>query len=201
MGVMSRHDGFCLEHCRDIRSAMCAAVGPCHRKCPERAFVSLSPNGELRKTYRERRLMAFTPREVFDVVADVGKYEEFVPWCQKSFVTKQIDAEHFEAELEVGFKIFNERYISRVSLQEPCLVTSEAADTQVFNHLINRWELARGPTAKSTWLTFTVDFSFRNPLYGQTASLFFDQVVTKMIEAFNNRCHDVYSAKRRRQVA
>ena len=136
--------------------------------------------------------MGFTPKQMFDVVADVNDYHLFVPWCRHSKVTKVIDDHHFEADLEVGFKVFSERYTSKVYTEEPKLVISEAADTAVFNHLKFRWEFANGPTANTCWTTFSVDYDFKNAIYTQTSTPFFDQVVAKMIGAFDHRCRDLY---------
>jgi ribosome-associated toxin RatA of RatAB toxin-antitoxin module len=136
--------------------------------------------------------MAVTPNQIFDVVADVDNYKHFVPWCRYSKVTKILDAQHFEADLEVGFKVFSERYTSKVTTDEAKLVVSEAADSSVFNYLKFRWEFAPGPTARTTWITFSVDYDFKNALYTQTSSLFFDQVVAKMMRAFDHRCKELY---------
>jgi coenzyme Q-binding protein COQ10 len=136
--------------------------------------------------------MAFSPAEMFSVVADVDSYEEFVPWCQKSCVTRRLGSGKYEASLVVGFQMFREEYTSVVTVQEPFIVHSEAADSTVFNHLVTRWELKPGPNASTSWVTFTIDFSFKNVIYAQTASLFFDHVASKMISAFDKRCETIY---------
>lgn len=153
--------------------------------------ASGSPN-----SYRERRLMAFSPSELFSVVADVDSYEEFVPWCRQSCVTRRLGGGKYEADLVVGFQMFREKYTSVVTVKEPCLVHSEAADSAVFDHLVTRWELKPGPNKTTSWVTFTIDFSFKNVIYAQTASLFFDQVVSKMISAFDKRCEQIFRAQK-----
>ena len=148
------------------------------------------------KRHRERRLIAFNRKQLYDVVADVDQYVNFVPWCRRSVVTKVIDDQHFEADLEVGFQLFSECYTSRVTLQEPSKIVSEAADSSVFHKLLFTWEFAPGPTNSTTWTTFHVDYSFKNVIYGQTSVLFFDQVVSQMISAFDRRCRQVYGKQR-----
>lgn len=146
----------------------------------------------LSKAYRERRLMPFTQQQMYDVIVDVGSYDQFVPWCLKSTVTKELSPNKFEADLEVGFQLFNVKYTSIVTTEAPMVVHSVAADAAVFKHLSNHWEVAQGPTPGTTWLTFSVDFAFKSILYRQAASLFFDQVQKKMIEAFHKRCTERY---------
>jgi ribosome-associated toxin RatA of RatAB toxin-antitoxin module len=178
-------------------SAVCGSFAHC-------GFTSTAiaaNNGSLGTSHKERRLMAFSPVELFSVVADVDSYEEFVPWCKKSCVTRRLEGGKYEADLVVGFQMFKEKYTSVVTVQEPWLVHSEAADSVVFNHLVTRWELRPGPNKTTSWVTFTIDFSFKNMLYAQTASLFFDQVVSKMITAFDKRCCEIYrAAEQQKQI-
>lgn len=139
--------------------------------------------------------MPFSPTELFSVVADVDSYQEFVPWCRESSVTRRLEAGKYEADLVVGFQMFQERYTSVVTATEPSIVQSEAADSKLFHHLVTRWEIKPGPSKTTSWVTFSVAFSFKNMLYAQTASLFFDQVVSKMIGAFDTRCRQIYRTR------
>jgi len=61
------------------------------------------------KKYSERKLIGYSPRQMYDVVAAVEHYSKFVPWCQKSVILRREGATFIEAELEVGFQIFTER--------------------------------------------------------------------------------------------
>ena len=148
--------------------------------------------GAAHRTHKDRRLIGFSQQQMFDVVADVDSYKHFVPWCQESRVTKIVDDHNFEADLQVGFKMFCERYTSKVHTEAPKKIISEAADSAVFNHLVFKWEFAPGPTQKTVWTSFAVDYDFKNALYTQTSTLFFDQVVSKMISAFEGRCRELY---------
>jgi coenzyme Q-binding protein COQ10 len=176
-------------------SESCGAIHTVTYPAMDQRRLFMSETSPLSKKHRERRLMTVTTKQMFDVVADVDNYKHFVPWCRKSEVTNRISDCRFEAELEVGFNMFSDCFTSRVTVEEPRLVLSEAADTSVFRHLHFRWEFAPGPTAGTTWTTFSVDYSFRNRLYASTSVLFFDQVVAKMIKAFSARCKDLYGGR------
>jgi len=82
--------------------------------------TSAADPGAPRRAHRERRLVGYSPKQLFSVVADVASYREFVPWCRRSDVLRASeDGLEMEAELEVGFQALSERYVSRVRLQRP----------------------------------------------------------------------------------
>ena len=97
-----------------------------------------------------------------------------------------------EAELGVGFQLFSERYVSRVTLDPVRSVTAVASETMLFSHLVNIWRFETGPEPGSTWLDFGVEFQFRSHLYAAASQLFFEEVVVNMVSAFEKRCLDTY---------
>jgi coenzyme Q-binding protein COQ10 len=159
-------------------------------RCVRREFLAI-PSTAPAKKFRERRLIACTPEQLYNVVADVDQYKNFVPWCRNSEIVKVVDDNHFQADLEVGFQLFSEKYTSNVTLGER-KITSEAIDGTVFHRLLFSWEFNQGPTANTTWATFCVEYSFKNKIYMQTSVMFFDQVVSKMVGAFAMRTNQVY---------
>eukprot|EP00884_Botryococcus_braunii_P023456 jgi/Botrbrau1/9795/Bobra.0322s0003.1 len=149
-------------------------------------------SGDISKRHQERKLIGYSPEQMYEVVADVEKYKEFVPWCQKSKILSTRASRFVKAELEVGFNLFVERYTSDVHLHPPVKVVSHVNDSSLFDHLDSTWEFKPGPVPGTTWLTFYVDFAFKSPLYRHVACLFFDEVVKRMITAFEARCRQVY---------
>ena len=142
-------------------------------------------------------------------MADVAEYKRFVPWCVDSAVTYRAPGGGLvEAELTVGFRLLSARYSSRVELaRDGSRVVARARDASLFAHLRNEWTFAPGPAGPrgepSTWLGFEVDFEFRNALYARASRLFFDEVVLKMVAAFEERARVTLGAwqLRERQVA
>ena len=117
---------------------------------------------------------------MFRVVADVNNYNLFVPWCRGSKVLLRKGDDYFEAELEVGFQLFNERYTSKVTLQRPNRIVCRVDNSQLFHYLDNLWDIKPGPTPQSCWVSLNVDFEFKNPLYRQASpflSFFFNSCV------------------------
>lgn len=158
----------------------------------KRTFLSFPGSEEEGKTHHERRRVDFTPEQLFDVVADVDSYREFVPWCQGSRVLSRKDEHHFEAELEVGFKVFVERYTTRVRLDRPHLVECKVDDSHLFTYLDSTWRFVPGERPGTTLVDFRVDFCFRSPVYRQAVSLFFKEVVESQLRAFEDRCYSIY---------
>ncbi|CAI5982027.1 unnamed protein product, partial [Closterium sp. NIES-65] len=118
----------------------------------------------------------YTPEQVFDVVAGVERYADFLPWCVGSHVLWRAP-DGMEAELEIGFHMLREKYLSLVTYKRPVFVTARSTDTGLFHHLDNHWEFSPGRFPGSCLLSFSVDFQFRSLLYTQFLDLFFDEVV------------------------
>ena len=85
------------------------------------------------------------------------------------------------ADLEIGFKLFSERYRSNVRLERPVSVTTTSENTILFSHFDSSWHFEPGPVPNSTRLSFHVDFGFRSPLYRQAVDVVFDQVWTSSL--------------------
>ena len=149
---------------------------------------------DLAKKYKERKLLGYSPQQMYDVVAAVENYKEFVPWCKDSTIILQRGDNYLEAELQVGFQIFVETYLSKVTLHPPTCISSHVGESSLFSHLNSSWKFQPGPTPKSVWLTFDIDFAFKSPIYRQVASLFFEEVVQRMMAAFEGRCRTLYGA-------
>ncbi|CAM6103182.1 unnamed protein product [Calypogeia fissa] len=160
-----------------------------------RGFLSVGDGDEeadLSRHYEESLIIGYSPEQLYAVVAAVDLYEDFLPWCQKSSVIWCKDNEALEAELEIGFKCFAERYISHVELKKPHLIKTSVSQSSLFHHLTNVWEFKPGPTPHSTNLHFLVDFQFRSPLYRKVANMFFNEVVQQLVGSFESRCRTVY---------
>lgn len=161
----------------------------------KRAFLGCGDGEEgnvLSKVYEERRVMGYSPEQLYDVVAAVDMYEDFLPWCQRSQIIRCYPDGRFDAELEIGFKFLVESYISHVELKRPTYIKTTSSQSNLFDHLINIWEFNPGPTPGTCSLHFLVDFKFQSPFYRQIANMFFKEVVSRLVGSFNDRCRLIY---------
>lgn len=148
--------------------------------------------GMLSKVHEERRVLGYSPEQLFNVVAAVDMYEDFLPWCQRSEIIRRFPDGSFDAELQIGFKFLVESYMSHVTLNKPKLVKTTSSESNLFDHLINIWEFNPGPVPGSSNVYFLVDFKFKSPLYGQVANMFFKEVVSRLVSSFTDRCRLIY---------
>ncbi|KAL3505200.1 hypothetical protein ACH5RR_035041 [Cinchona calisaya] len=161
----------------------------------KRGFLGCGDGEEgstLAKVYEERRVIGYSPEQVFAVAAAVDLYEDFLPWCQRSEIICRHPDGSFDAELEIGFKFLVESYVSHVELEKPRYVKTTASQSGLFDHLINIWEFNPGPVPGTCNLYFLVDFKFQSPFYGQMANMFFKEVVSRLVGSFNDRCRLIY---------
>jgi coenzyme Q-binding protein COQ10 len=137
-----------------------------------------------------------SPEQMFDLVADVERYPEFVPMCSMLTVRRRTTgvngSEVLLADMAIGYKMIRERFTSRVALDRANLkILVEYVDGP-FSHLENRWTFAASP--KGCDVTFDIDYAFRSRTFQMLVGTVFDTVVRKMVEAFEARANQIYSA-------
>lgn len=155
--------------------------------CP---LSTLPPNS---KRHFERRLLKFSIEESYSVVADVNRYKEFVPWVIGSrILSGSCNEREMEAELVVGFGLFTETYISKISLDKPIQVVATSNQTNLFQNLKTVWKFSPASDAKCCWVTFQIDFEFKSAVYNKLSEMFLQEVVSNMVKAFESQCQKVH---------
>lgn len=157
------------------------------------------PRNPYSRSHHERRTVPFSPSELYQVVANVDEYHQFVPWCTDSRVTQRLDDGLVIADLSVGFRFLNEKYTSVITLDENRSVSADVPHSGLFDYLITDWTFRPAPNG-STELTFYVEFAFRNPVYQRVTNLFFEEVVRRMVTAFEHQCVRKYNAPEQNRV-
>ena len=128
---------------------------------------------------------------MFDLVADVGRYGEFLPWVTAVRVRSNT-ADEMVADLIVGFKGLRESFTSRVNKDRPNRIHVDYLEGPL-SHLTNDW-VFRPDGEGGCLVDFAVDFAFRNRMFEMLAGQVFDRALRKMIGAFETRAAALYGA-------
>ena len=141
--------------------------------------------------HAEQRIVPYTPAQMFDLVADVGRYPEFLPWCVGARVTDRTET-GLIGHMTIGFGPFRESFVSRVGLVRPDRITVQY-ERGPFKYLNNVWEFALDPVGCK--IGFSVDFEFRNALLRTAIGVVFHEATRRMVNAFLVRARVIYRAE------
>jgi coenzyme Q-binding protein COQ10 len=126
---------------------------------------------------------------MFDLVADVKRYQEFLPWVAATRIRSDSETLMI-ADLVVGFKSLKETFASRVTKQRPHGLTVDYLEGPL-KYLHNSWKFT--PDEKGgTVIDFCVDFAFKSRIFEALAGQMFDRALRRMIGAFEARAHELY---------
>lgn len=140
---------------------------------------------------RETRRLPYSAVQMFDLVADVGRYGEFLPWVIATRVRSDSETE-MVADMVVGFKAIRESFTSRVTKDRPREIAVHYVDGPL-SDLNNVWTF-RAVDEHACEIDFLVEFTFRNRLFERIAGQYFDRAFRKMVEAFEARAAVLYGS-------
>ena len=153
----------------------------------------------------DSRVLPYSARQMFDLVADVERYPEFLPWNSAARIRSRSagedESEIIEADLVISFKVFRERFGSRVQLwPDPADGSPPRIDTEYldgpFKFLRSGWRFVDlAPLADGTpqcRVDFFVDFEFRNMILQKLIGVVFGEAMARIVRAFEDRAHALY---------
>ncbi len=136
----------------------------------------------------------YTKEQMFDLVADIDRYSEFLPWCNNS---KIIDRKNYEdqeiiiADLEIGYDQFVYTYRSEVKLYTDKSEINVRNLDGPFKYLENNWKF-KNVNDNECEIQFNIDFELNISLLDILMKKFFDLAFQKMVEAFVSRANEIY---------
>ena len=139
--------------------------------------------------HNETRRLPYTPEQMFDLVARVDRYPEFLPWVTAVRVRSDSDTQ-MVADVIVGFKGLRESFTSRVEKQRPAHIRVDYLEGPL-KHLHNDWKF-RPDGEGGCLVDFCVDFTFKSRVFEMLAGQVFDRALRKMINAFEERAVRLY---------
>ena len=148
------------------------------------------------------KIIQGTPSQVYDVVSEVSKYHEFIPYCEDSFVNERDDSNKPKvAGLRVGFKQYDERFVcdvdckSKVGGKEVYVVRAESLSHNLFDILSSQWTISTHPTRKdASTVELLLKFKFKSRLYNSISSIFAKSVTELVMDAFARRVYHLKKA-------
>ena len=144
-------------------------------------------------THHETRVLPYTPDQMYALVADVESYPQFLPWTAAARIRSREEkgeAEVLTADLVISFKVFREKFGSRVTLwPESRRIDTEYIDGP-FRYMESRWEFR--DAGGGCEVSFFVDFEFRNRLLQGAAGMFFNEAMQRVVRAFERRARELY---------
>ncbi|MCI2398345.1 type II toxin-antitoxin system RatA family toxin [Aliiroseovarius subalbicans] len=144
-------------------------------------------------THGEKRVLPYSRAQVYDLVADVTRYPEFLPWTSAARVRSRVPqpdgTELVEADLVISFKVFRERFGSRVVLTPQSRIEMEYLDGP-FKHMKSHWKFADHPDGCA--VEFFVDFEFKNAILQKLIGVVFNEAMHRVVKAFEDRARALY---------
>ena len=144
----------------------------------------------------DTRIVPHGAAQMFDLVADIRRYPEFLPWCKALRVRSEETDEQgrglVTADMVARFKGFEERFTTRVTLDKPNLAIDVAYIDGPFKRLINAWRFQ--PLESGSRVDFDIDFEFRSRVLQLLAKTMMEKALLKLSEAFVQRADQVYGA-------
>lgn len=146
-------------------------------------------------TFHIIRRVPFTPRQMFDLVADVESYPAFLPMCESLSVLRRTEEEGVTAlvaTMTVGYKAIHESFTTRATLWPADLRVLVQYLDGPFSRLENNWRFLPAPDGAD--VDFHIDYEFRSALLGLLMGALFDKAFRRFAEAFEERAREVYWA-------
>jgi len=140
-------------------------------------------------THAERRRLPYKPEQLFDLVADIERYPEFLPWCVGARVRER-KGNAIIGDLIIGYRMVRERFTSNIVLARPGHIDVSYSEGP-FRYLTNHWEFEPEPDGGCT-IDFYVDFEFRSRVLQKIIEVLFNEAVRRMVGAFEARARKLY---------
>ena len=150
-------------------------------------------------THAETRIVPYSAEEMYGLIADIASYPEFLPWCAAARIRgarplPEGDGEVIEADLVISFKVYRERFGSRVTLRPAARRIDVEYLDGPFRYLKNHWNfLPRGP--EECEVDFFVDFEFRSAILQKLIGIVFHEAMLRIVRAFERRAEALYGSR------
>ena len=140
--------------------------------------------------YSQEKVLTYTSKQLFNIIIDVEKYPEYLPWCKGAEIVKKNDKYNFDAKLIVGYRSINETYTSKVTSRYLTQIDSNAIEGP-FSYLESSWKF-KDINNKKCKVKFFIDYEFKSFILGKLMGSLFKKASEKMFYAFETRARDLH---------
>ena len=144
-------------------------------------------------THNETKFLCYSAHQMYNLVADVASYPEFLPWCAAARVKSMLPegtTHVMSADLVISFKVFRERFESQVILYPDDLFIGTEYIDGPFKHMKSTWKFE--DLDEGCAVTFFVDFEFKNVILQKVIGLVFNEAMLRIVRAFEARADSLY---------
>ncbi|CCH61365.1 hypothetical protein TBLA_0E03110 [Henningerozyma blattae CBS 6284] len=175
-------------------------LSPCLNLKNQKRYLFTVPKGPIEYTHRV--LIREEPTKVYNIVSEVSKYKEFIPYCLDSFVDKRDsnnDNKPIQAGLRVGFRQYDERFVCNVDCSNNVIgrrtkyvVKAESISHQLFKELSGTWIITPCVRNKNiSTVELLLRFQFHSKLYNAVSTIFAHSATTLVMKAFATRAEQL----------
>ena len=146
--------------------------------------------------HKEKKQLPYSANKMFDLVIDINEYPKFIPWCSKVEIksrnaAEETGSEYLKADLEVSFKIYKEKFLSKIFANSSKLFIEIDNEEGPFKTFKNKWIFLPIDRNKCE-VNLEVMFEFKSYFLQKAVGIFFFEAVKKIIYAFEKRAKEVY---------
>lgn len=145
-------------------------------------------------SHKSTRIVPHSPRQMFDLVADVERYPEFLPLCEALSVRSRKERDDktlLVADMTAGYKAIRETFTSQVLLKPDDLAIDVKYLDGPFRYLTNEWRFEPHGN-DGCEVCFFIDYEFKSRVLGALMGAMFDRAFRMFAEAFESRAREVY---------
>jgi len=140
--------------------------------------------------YKKQKIINHNIDKLFDMVMDIEKYPQFLPWCSSAKIISQKSPANLTASLQISFKLIKLTYQSDVKYSKQDYIIAANAISGPFKALKNKWNFTKIDNSK-TKVDFFIDFQFNSKILEKTIGSLFEIAAKKMIDAFEKRANSL----------
>jgi len=141
------------------------------------------------KSSKKEIIIKHSATDLYEIVLDIEKYPEFIPWCSSSKIQKKTD-KNIIADLIIEYKLFSKVFTSNVNFNKKDLTINVLYIKGPLKNIITKWKF-EAIENKKTKVYFLIEFEFKNYFFQKITNIFFDLIENKMIDSFKKRADDI----------